>query len=371
MKSLRSVAFVSLTVLALAGTLAAQQQGGGGAQRGAGAARGGQAGGGAANRGGGGRGAQAPIVLGADDKPAYPAAPAGFDARREGIAHGTVELVEYDSKSVGAKRRLNVYLPPGYSKDTKYPVFYLLHGAGGNETGWQRQGAADNILDNLYAAERKPVAMIVVMPNGIPQTATTQPAVAPATPQGGRGFQAGQAGQGGRGGGAAPAAGGRGGGAGGGRGGGAGGRGNVNYNATNALFETDLLKDIIPFVEARYPVLADRQHRALAGLSLGGGQSLVIGTKHQDMFAHIGGFSSAIIGAQPATLAADAEGLTKNMKVLWISCGDRDSLITSSQNLHQALKDKKVPHVWHLDSGAHEWPVWKNDLYLLTPLLFK
>jgi enterochelin esterase-like enzyme len=284
-------------------------------------------------------------------------------------------LVEYESKSVGARRRINVYLPPGYSRDVKYPVFYLLHGAGGNETGWQRQGAADQILDNLYA-DRKAVPMIVVMPNGIPQQpGTAQAEAAPAaSPRGGRGGAGAPAGGGrgtannGGGRGGAQAAGGRGGAAGG-RGGA--GRGNVNYNATNALFETDLVNDIIPFVEARYPVIADRAHRAIAGLSLGGGQSFVIGSKRTEMFAYIGGFSSAIIGVQPAALAADADSLKKNVKTFWVSCGDRDSLLSASQRLHQALKEKGVPHVWHLDSGAHEWPVWKNDLYLLTPLLFR
>jgi enterochelin esterase-like enzyme len=137
------------------------------------------------------------------------------------------------------------------------------------------------------------------------------------------------------------------------------------------LFETDLLKDIIPFVEARYPVIADAQHRALAGLSLGGGQSFVIGTKNQSTFAYIGGFSSAIIGVQPADLAADGDGLKKNLKVLWVSCGDTDTLFNASQRLHQALKAKNVPHIWHVDSGAHTWPVWKNDLFLLSQLLFK
>src|SRR5262245_24522524 len=101
--------------------------------------------------------AQAPTKL--------PAAPRGFDARRDNIERGKVATVEYDSKTVGIKRKMVIYTPPGYSKDTKYPVFYLLHGAGDDETGWQKKGAAVVILDNLYA-DKKVLPMIVVMPNG-------------------------------------------------------------------------------------------------------------------------------------------------------------------------------------------------------------
>lgn len=293
----------------------------------------------AAPQGRGGRG-QAPIVLGPDDTLAFPAAPAGFDVKRDGIAHGTVDTVEYTSKSVGMTRRLVVHLPPGYSPGTRYPVFYLLHGAGGNETGWTRMGLADVILDNLYA-DKKLTPMIVVMPNGIPQAAPPAPAVGAAQ------VPAAEPGQ-------APA-----------------GRGRGNFAVSNALFETDLLKDIIPFIDARYSTKTDRESRAVAGLSLGGGQSLNIGLKNLETFAWIGGFSSAIIGVQPADLAANPDHLSKQLKLLWISCGSEDSLITSSQTLHRALKAGNVPHIWHVEPGAHVWPVWKNDLYLISQLLFK
>jgi len=106
-----------------------------------------------------------PIVLGPDDKPAFADAPAGFDVARDGIAHGQEELIEYDSKTVGTKRKMTVYTPPGYSKDKKYPVLYLLHGIGGDETEWQRFVAPNIILDNLLA-DGKVVPMIVVMPDG-------------------------------------------------------------------------------------------------------------------------------------------------------------------------------------------------------------
>jgi enterochelin esterase-like enzyme len=288
-------------------------------------------------QGRGGRGQAPPIVLGPDDTLAFPGAPAGFDVARENIPHGTVETLEYDSKSVGMKRRLVVHLPPGYSKANTYPVFYLLHGAGGNETGWQMQGKADVILDNLYA-DKKLTPMIVVMPNGIPQVPAATPPAAGAPQE--------------------PAPAGR-------------GRGRGNFQASNALFETDLLKDIIPFIDARYSTKANRESRAVAGLSLGGGQSFNIGLKNLDTFAWIGGFSSAIIGVQPADLAANPENLRKQLKLLWVSCGTEDTLFNASQTFHRALKAGNVPHIWHVEPGAHVWPVWKNDLYLLSQLLFK
>src|SRR5205085_278844 len=175
-----------------------------------------------------------------------PPAPKGFDVQRSNIESGKVETIEYDSKTVDGKRKMLVYTPPGFSKDTKYPVLYLLHGAGDDETGWQKKGAATIILDNLHA-DKKLVPMIVVMPNGF-----------------------------------------------------AGGKGKGKANP----FEDDLLKDILPYIEAHYPVQADAPHRAIAGLSMGGGQALRIGLKHLDTFTWVGGFSSALFG-KTNTLIAD------------------------------------------------------------------
>jgi enterochelin esterase-like enzyme len=239
-----------------------------------------------------------------------PAAPKGFDAKRDGIERGKIETVEYDSKSVGAKRKMVIYTPPGYSKDNKYPVFYLLHGKGGNETNWSRAGAAPVILDNLLA-DKKIVPMIVVMPNGEPGS-----------------------------------------------------------TAGRNAFENDLLKDIIPYVEANYSVKADREHRAIAGLSMGGGQSLRIGLTQLDQFAWIGGFSSALFGAS-ANLIKDADDANKKIRLLWVSCGDTDTLMKANQAFHGSLEEKKIQHIWHIDSGGHTFPVWKNDLYLFAQLLFK
>ena len=304
-------------------------------------------------------------------------APKGFDARRDKIDRGKVETIEYESKSVGGKRKATVYLPPGYSKDAKYPVLYLLHGAGDDETGWtsQRKGSANVILDNLYA-DKKIAPMIVVMPNGTVRGPGQGAGLASAimkrakTDKDGKvslaEFTA-----------AAEAL-----------------FKEIDKDNTGKLnekqlaeglarllpaprpgpgagrdfvsgFENDLLKDLIPYVEAHYPVKADAEHRAIAGLSMGGGQALTIGLRHPDTFAWVGGFSSAIFGLTP-----DAEK-AKKLRLLWVSCGDTDSLMDRNKALHTTLEDKKVPHVWHVDTGGHTWPVWKNDLYQIAQMLFQ
>jgi enterochelin esterase-like enzyme len=246
-----------------------------------------------------------------------PPAPKGFDQKREGIAHGKVETIEYDSKATGGKRKMVVYTPPGYNSANKYPVFYLLHGGGDNETGWREKGSADIILDNLYA-DKKIVPMIVVMPNGFATKAGEKAAK--------------------------------------GKGGG-------------SLFEDDLLKDIIPYVESHYATLPAPSERALAGLSMGAGQTLNIGLKHLDKFSWLGTFSGG--GGKAANLITD-EAAVKKLRLFWISSGDKDQLaFKGSERLHNTLAEKNIPHVWHIDSGGHTWPVWKNDLYLIAQMLFR
>jgi len=264
-----------------------------------------------------------PPELGPDDKPAFPPAPEGFDGRRSNIARGKVETVEYDSKSVGIVRKLSVYTPPGYSKDKKYPVLYLLHGLGGNHRQWLQPGQADVIMDNLLA-DGKTVPMIVVMPNGR----------ASADPPGPNPFE-------------------------------------DRPFETYAAFEADLIQDVIPFVESQYSVRADRQSRALAGLSMGGGQSLNFGLNNLDTFAWVGGFSSAPNTKPVRELITDPAQANEQLRLLWVSCGDRDGLMRISQPFHRDLKRMNVSHIWHVDSGGHTFPVWKNDLYLLAQLLFK
>ena len=300
------------------------------------------------------------------------AAPTGFDARREGVPAGLVERVEFDSKVTGGKRPASVYLPPGYSADTKYPVLYLLHGIGGNETHWPGPGAAGAILDNLIA-DGKAVPMIVVMPNG---RASNEPSTLFA---GGRGPGGPGAGPGGAGAGAAGGAppGAPGAGAAGTANGGRGGPGRfgdpgamaVEFEAY-AAFERELIGDLIPFIEARYSVTADRMHRALAGLSMGGGQSLNFGLNNVDTFAWVGGFSSAPNTKPPAELVSDP-AKARRLELLWVSCGNEDGLFNISAGVHEQLAAQNVPHKWYVDAGAHTFPVWKNDLYHFSSLLFR
>jgi enterochelin esterase-like enzyme len=263
-----------------------------------------------------------PIVLGPDDKAVFPEPPAGFAVKRDNIPHGKLEMMEYDSKTVGAQRKALVYTPPGYTRDTKYPVLYLLHGIGGDEEEWHQHGSPEVILDNLIA-DQKALPMIVVMPNGRAQTNDRAEGDVFA---------------------AAPAF---------------------------ANFEQDLLKDLIPSVESKYSVKTDRESRALAGLSMGGGQSLNFGLAHLDTFAWIGGFSSAPNTKPPEALVPDPAKATAMLKLLWISCGDKDGLINFSQRTHAYLKEKNVPHIWQVDSGMHEFPVWKKDLYQFAQLIFR
>jgi enterochelin esterase-like enzyme len=284
--------------------------------------------------------------------PTFPNAPQGFDVPRQGIATGRVERVEYISSVTGATKPAMVYTPAGYSSSQKYPVLYLLHGIGGNETHWSGPGAAAAILDNLIA-DKKAVPMIVVMPHG-------RSSNEPETLFAGRG-------RGARG--AAPDA------AGDGRGGTPGGRGGaamaVEFQAY-AAFERELLGDLIPFIESKYSVIADREHRALAGLSMGGGQSLNFGLGNLDTFAWVGGFSSAPNTMPPAQLVRDPVSARQKLKLLWVSCGDQDSLFNISEGVHNYLAEQQVPHIWHVDvGGAHTFPVWKNDLYHLSTLLFR
>src|SRR4051812_46868756 len=175
-------------------------------------------------RRGGGRGNR-PVVLGPDDKQVYPDPPKGFNAKRDGIPHGKLEMIEYESKTVGTRRKMQVYTPPGYSKDKKYPVLYLLHGIGGDETEWERFAKPDVMADNLMA-DGKAVPMIIVLPNGRAEVGDHPK------------------------------------------------DNSYSHAAAFAKFEDDLLKDVIPAIDARYSTLTDREHRALAGLSMGGGQTL-------------------------------------------------------------------------------------------------
>jgi enterochelin esterase-like enzyme len=138
-----------------------------------------------------------------------------------------------------------------------------------------------------------------------------------------------------------------------------------------AAFEQDLLNDLIPFIEKTYPVKADRESRALAGLSMGGGQSLNFGLNHLDTFGWVGGFSSAPNTKKLDELVKDPVDAARMLRLLWISCGDRDGLMRISRSFHDALEQNKIPHIWQVDSGGHDFTVWKTDLYHFAPLLFR
>jgi enterochelin esterase-like enzyme len=251
-------------------------------------------------------------------------APKGFDSLRTDIPRGKIDTISYFSTTVGVKRKAVVYTPPGFSKDEKYPVLFLLHGLAGTEQEWPAMAPPQIILTNLYA-DKKVVPMIVVMPNG-------------------RAMQDDQPGQ------------------------------NI-FDSLKvkafATFEKDLLNDLIPFIEKKYPVYTDREHRAIAGLSMGGGQSLNFGLSNLDKFAWIGAFAPAPNTKMPEVLIPTPRKTKKQLKLLWISCGTEDNLMWVSQRTHGYLKKNNIPHIFYTEPGGHDFPVWKNDLYMFSQLLFK
>lgn len=250
--------------------------------------------------------------------------PAGYDSVRSDIPHGRIDTIRYASSTVGTTRRALIYTPPGYSRKNKYPVLYLLHGIGGDEKEWLNGGRPQVILDDLYA-DRKLEPMIVVLPNGraMKDDRATGNIMAPDKVQ------------------------------------------------AFATFEQDLLKDLIPYVQKHFPVYTDRDHRAIAGLSMGGGQSLNFGLGNLSDFAWIGAFSAAPNTKRPEELVPDAEKAKDSLKLLFITCGDHDGLITYSRRTHEYLADKGVPHIYYIQPGVHDFKVWKNGLYMFSQLLFK
>lgn len=252
-------------------------------------------------------------------------APEGYDIPRTGIAHGKIDTITYPSATVGTDRRALVYTPPGYSKNKKYPTLYLLHGIGGDEKEWLNHGNPQVILDNLYA-DKKTAPMIVILPNG--RAMKDDRAI-----------------------------------------------GNimeVPKVQAFATFEKDLLNDLIPYVEKKFPVLKNRENRALAGLSMGGGQSLNFGLGNLDKFAWVGGFSSAPNTKEPQMLLPDPEKAKSSLKLLWVSCGDKDGLLNISKRTHEYLAHNKIPHIYQvIPDGYHDFKIWKQNLYMFSQLLFK
>lgn len=251
-------------------------------------------------------------------------APIGFDQLNSDVPAGKIESISYESQTVGAVRKATVYTPPGFDKKKKYPVLYLLHGIGGDEKEWLNGGSPQIILDNLYA-EGKIEPMIVVMPNGraMKDDSASGNIMSPDKIQ------------------------------------------------AFAVFEKDLLHDLIPFIEKKYPIFKDREHRAIAGLSMGGGQSLNFGLGNLDKFAWVGAFSAAPNTKMPEELLPNPQEAKKKLKLLWISCGDDDGLIGNSRRTHDYLFKNDVPHIYYIEPGVHDFKVWKNGLYMFSQFLFK
>ena len=237
------------------------------------------------------------------------------------VPHGTVHEHSYFSKSLSVQRRLHVYTPPGYEKDSKtYPVLYLLHGSGDNDATWSAVGHAQFIEDNLLA-KHKAEPMVIVMPDG--HAFTGNPGQVSTNM--------------------------------------------INRNVEN--FGNDLLKDVMPMVEATYRVKADREDRAIIGLSMGGGQSLGVGLRHRELFAWVGGMSSYL--PEPAKLVEEAFPDSKSdLKLLWFACGKDDRLVDNARQLSAALKQKGINYQFEETPGSHAWPVWRRHLAEFLPLLF-
>jgi enterochelin esterase family protein len=263
---------------------------------------------------------------------------AEFEANQK-VPHGDIRLAWYQSSTLGTQRRMHVYTPPRYDASTdRYPVFYLLHGGGDEDSGWSTIGRAGFILDNLLA-EKKAKPMIVVMPNGsMPRPANFR----------------------------MPAP---------------GGRPNPDFArlmaAATRRFTDELLKDVIPYVEKNYRVEADPEHRAIAGLSMGGGQTLGVVTSHPDQFAYVGVWSAGIGGdadgwkKRNAAFLKNADQVNRNVKLFSISVGDKDFTFAGSKNLAQILTESGIKNELHVSGGGHTWINWRHYLNDFAPKLFQ
>lgn len=240
---------------------------------------------------------------------------------QQNVPHGTVHIHKYSSKSLGVTRGLYVYTPPGYetSRDVKYPVLYLFHGFGDSEDAWTVVGRANLIVDNLLA-KNKAKPLIIVMSYG--HTPSAPPV-----------------------------------------------RGSIGRYES---FERDLIEDVIGYVQKNYRVHTDQKNRAVAGLSMGGGQSLSVGLGNLDLFGWVGAFSSAVPESENLEkLLVKPESLNEKLKLLWIGCGKKDFLFERNQKFLARLKADKINHVAHITEGAHEWRLWRIYLSVFVPLLFR
>ena len=246
------------------------------------------------------------------------------------VPHGHVLQHVFYSKATQAWRRMYVYLPPGYdsSPRLRYPVLYLQHGAGEDETEWAHAGRAQFILDNLIAAKRA-VPMLIVMNNGF----ASKPGAAPAA---GRGATANRF----------------------------------------AAFEEVLVKEAIPETDANFRTIADREHRALAGLSMGGMQTFQIGTSHPDLFSYLGIFSGTPMAqaqAQVDAVTAQGAAFGAKFRLLWFGVGTTEAnFYTRTQEVRAQLQKAGIPSGYYESPGtAHEFQTWRRCLHEFAPLLFR
>jgi enterochelin esterase family protein len=279
--------------------------------------------------------------------------PAGGYYEAKDVPHGVVRIHPYHSKIANTTRRAFVYTPPGYDGSTeRYPVLYLQHGAGEDETGWSAQGRVNFIMDNLLA-EQKARPMIIVMENGGGSALFARGTPAPRPPG------AGAAGPG-------PGAG---------AGGPAGPRGPGGPGAMNNPFERILLEEVIPMADASYRTVADREHRAMAGLSMGGGQTLSIGLTHLDTFSALGVFSGSRGVSDIKTayngVFADADAFNKKVHAFYVSVGTTENT-QGARAFHEALDKQGIKHTYFESEGtAHEWQTWRRSFHGFAPLLFQ
>jgi enterochelin esterase-like enzyme len=264
------------------------------------------------------------------------------------VPHGQVREVWYFSKVTGSWRHALVYTPPHYDTQVKvrYPVLYLQHGGGEDETGWTRQGRANVILDNLIA-EGKGKPMIIVMAHGYARRAgQPEPDLA------GRSLGSPEA--------------------------------RRVLQEMTAAFEDDVTQALIPYVDSTFRTLADREHRAMAGLSMGGMQTFQVTLNHLDLFSYIGGFSGAagplMLGDQKLDVKAAYNGafaepaaFAKRVRLLWLGVGtdEPERMRTGIRDLHASLTEAGIPHVYFESPGTdHEWQTWRRDLKDFVPRLF-
>ena len=269
-----------------------------------------------------------------------PGETAAFEANQD-VPHGEVRSVWYRSGTLDAPRRIHVYTPPGYesSKET-YPVFYLLHGGGDDDSGWSTIGRAGFILDNLIAA-RRAVPMLVVMPNG----SLPPPRDMPARPAAGE----------------APSA-----------------EFRAFMEKMQNRFTDELLNEVVPLVEKTYRVKRGPENRALAGLSMGGGQTQRVLTSHPDQFAYVGIWSAGLFGGnadawseQNKDFLSSADKVNRAVKLLSISVGDKDFALAGSEALSKVLEQHGIKREYHLSGGGHTWINWRQYLNEFATRLFQ